>query len=214
MVATDGPPLDVGFEAEAQTRFRGAPPGRRENSETRLFKDRRAIAEEGECAGGVGHLRARLRRGQSGAEGWDEPSSAAKTSKEVLVGVPHVAVQGGELGSVVPHRFGGDEQARIVDGLQSELDSPFIDEVTLFGAVEWGEDPEAGSYRVGLDVFRGVPCVKGVAQGLQFVVPGLDGSVGRRESSQPRTDGAGHCWLAPAGSGRGRRRPMGYEPPD
>ncbi|HEY5024982.1 MAG TPA: hypothetical protein VII76_08405 [Acidimicrobiales bacterium] len=130
----------------------------------------------------------------------------------MLVGVPHVAIQGGELGSVAPHLFSGDEQARIVDSLKGELDSPFID-VNLFGVVERRDDPEASSYRVRLGVFRGVPSVKGVAQGLQLAVPGVDGSAGGRESSQPRTDGAGPCWLSPAGRGRGGRRSIGYEPP-
>jgi hypothetical protein len=131
----------------------------------------------------------------------------------VFVGVPHVAIQGGELGTVTPHLFGGDEQARIVDSLKGELDPPFIEDISILGLVERRDDPKAGSYRVCVGALRGMPSVKGVAQGLQLAVPGVDGSVGGRESSQPRADGAGSCRLAPAGRGRGGRRPIGYESP-
>ena len=123
-----------------------------------------------------------------------------------------VALQGRELGPVGPHALGGDEQTRIIDRLKGELDPPFIDGLALggrappagergntafvdamffFGLGRRRDDPEAGPYRVRLRVLRGVPGVKRVGEGMQLVVPGVDGSVGERQSGQPRIGGAG-----------------------
>src|ERR1035437_9342321 len=156
----------------------------REHPESGLLQNRRTIAEECEDAGGVGHLLAGSRRGQRRAEGGDEPSGTAQASEKMLVGVRHVALQGGELGTVGPYRCGSDEQARIVYRLQRELDQPLVDgigvggrmaptgtpatTVSLDGAVFGGalgrNNPEIGPYRFRIRVLRGVPSLELLGQ--------------------------------------------------
>ena len=117
--------------------------------------------------------------GQRRTERRDEPGGPAEAAEKMLVGVRHVALQGGELGPVAPHGVGGDEQARVVDRLQGELDPPVVHRWSRRGprrdapgprtsvpvpcrssprrVVGRGDDAEAGPQRFGLGGRRGVP---------------------------------------------------------
>ena len=106
-----------GLEPETETCPRGAPPGRGQDPEPGLFQNRGAVAEEGEDAGGVGRLARWCHVGERRAERRYEPGGPAESTEELFVGVGHMALQGGELGTIGPHGGSGDEQARVVDRL-------------------------------------------------------------------------------------------------
>src|ERR1035437_1491877 len=156
----------------------------REHPESGLLQNRRTIAEECEDAGGVGHLLAGSRRGQRRAAGGAEPSGTAQASEKMLVGVRHVALQGGEFWAVGPYSCGSDEQARVIYRLQRELDPPFVEGIGLvgrmaptgspgntvsldgavFGVAPRRDDPEIGPYRFRIRVLRGVPSLELLGQ--------------------------------------------------
>ena len=106
-----------------------------------------------------------------------------------------IAFKGRELGTVRPHRLGRDEQARVVDRLQRELDPPRecgsgplrTADLTsgkvlgvygsFAGLLARRNYPEAGAQRVRLRVLRVVPFVKGLREPGETVSVGFDRAV-------------------------------------
>ena len=112
------------LEPETHPPSRRPPPRWCQHSETGLFEDRSTVAEEFERTRRVGGLRDGHGGDQSGTDRGYEPRSTTQPTKKVLVRMLGVTFKSGELRTVFPDGLRGDEKARVVDRLKSELDLP------------------------------------------------------------------------------------------